>query len=470
MQFQVSMNCLSQFFILSPRGDSIIRKEFRGDTPKTVTDTFFRNVKFWGGKQQDAPPVFILDGVTYLYLKNNGLYFVGVTRSNVSASLMMELLLRLTKVFKDYCGVLSEETIRKNFILLYELLDEVLDFGYAQGISTEILKAFVFNEPQLDSKGGKGGMMGGFKNKIRISDNVMTRNAKTKSSDAVNRPVDYTRNRKAQKKQRNEIFVDIFERISVTFNSNGYALSSSIDGTIQMKSYLSGNPELKLALNEDLVIGSGANASGPKYGGGSNSSIVLDDCNFHECVRLDEFESSRTLTFIPPDGEFAVLNYRVTNEFRQPFRIFPFFELVSPYKVELIIKIRADIPEQNYGGNVCVELPVPINCQTVSTELGMGVVGQTSEYNMKDRKVVWKLKKFAGGTEQALRVRITFKDQQTSAIRKSIGPISIAFEIPMYNVSNLQVRYLRIMEQTKKYNPYRWVRYVTRSQSYICRL
>eukprot|EP00483_Globobulimina_turgida_P000078 UN00078 len=294
----------------------------------------------------------------------------------------------------------------------------------------------------------------------------MTRNAKTKSSDAVNRPVSYSRDRKNQKKQRNEIFVDIFERISVTFNSNGYALSSSIDGTIQMKSYLSGNPELKLALNEDLVIKNTKNNSQ----GSSSSSIILDDCNFHECVRLDEFEQSRTLTFIPPDGEFSVLNYRVTNEFRQPFRIFPFFELVSPYKVELIIKIRADIPEHNYGGNVSVELPVGNHCQTVTTELGMGVVGQTSEYNIKDRKVVWKLKKFAGGTEQALRVKITFKEQQTSAIRKSIGPISISFEIPMYNVSNLQVRYLRIMEQNKKYNPYRWVRYVTRSQSYICRL
>eukprot|EP01083_Nonionella_stella_P265284 898803_1 len=256
-------SCLSQFFILSPRGDSIIRKEFRGDTPKTVTDTFFRNVKFWGGRHADAPPVFLLDGITYLYLKNNGLYFVGTTRHNVSPSLMMELLLRLTKVFKDYCGVLSEETIRKNFILLYELLDETLDFGYAQGISTEILKAFVFNEPSLDKGSGSNkGILGGFKNKVRISDNVMTRNAKTKSSDAVNRPVSYSRNRKTQKKQRNEIFVDIFERISVTFNSNGYALSSSIDGTIQMKSYLSGNPELKLALNEDLIINSTGNISG----------------------------------------------------------------------------------------------------------------------------------------------------------------------------------------------------------------
>ena len=62
-------------------------------------------------------------------------------------------------------------------------------------------------------------------------------------------------------------------------------MNSSIDGSIQMKSYLSGNPELSLALNEDLVIGKGGN-----YG-----SVILDDCNFHECVRLDQFESQRIL-------------------------------------------------------------------------------------------------------------------------------------------------------------------------------
>ncbi len=61
--------------------------------------------------------------------------------------------------------------------------------------------------------------------------------------------------------------------------------------------------------------------------------MVLDDCNFHECVRLDEFETSRTLSFFPPDGEFALLNYRITGEFRAPFRIFPTVEELSPYKV-----------------------------------------------------------------------------------------------------------------------------------------
>lgn len=107
--------------------------------------------------------------------------------------------------------------------------------------------------------------------------------------------------------------------------------------------------------------------------------IEVDDCNFHECVKLNDFEvrcaavprsaslmlgacvvqSSRILSFVPPDGEFVVMNYRITGDFRVPFRVFPFFELVSSYKVELIVKVRADIPENSYGGNVVVSFPVP---------------------------------------------------------------------------------------------------------------
>lgn len=43
----------------------------------------------------------------------------------------------------------------------------------------------------------------------------------------------------------------------------GYVLTSEIDGTIQMKSYLTGNPEIRLALNDDLYIG---RDSIPHYG------------------------------------------------------------------------------------------------------------------------------------------------------------------------------------------------------------
>ena len=97
-----------------------------------------------------------------------------------------------------------------------------------------------------------------------------------------------------------------------------------------MKSYLKGNPELKLVLNDDLVIGNK---------GGYGSGVILDDCNFHQCVNTRDFESMKTLTIIPPDGEFIAMNYRITSDFVSPFRIFTYIE-ESDYKLELKIKIR----------------------------------------------------------------------------------------------------------------------------------
>ena len=108
------------------------------------------------------------------------------------------------------------------------------------------------------------------------------------------------------------------------------------------------------------------------------------------------------------------------------------------------------------------------------------------------RALVWTVKKFPGNTEMTLVCRVSLdKSINLSKIlsrvkaegnsdaegqilqqmlKSQFGPIALTFEIPMYNVSKLQVRYLRISEkQGSNYNPYRWVRYVTQSSSYVCR-
>lgn len=78
-----------------------------------------------------------------------------------------------------------------------------------------------------------------------------------------------------------------------------------------MKSYLAGNPAICLALNDNLAIGRREGGAASTFGGGYGSEVVmLDDCNFHESVSLDRFDAERTLELKPPDGEFALMNYR----------------------------------------------------------------------------------------------------------------------------------------------------------------
>lgn len=468
---------ISNFFVLSPRGDTILAKQYRakadeGAHERSHTDAFFRKVKFWdeaslnsgcvedlsesedGDRKADAPPVFIMpDGLSYLHVKRNGLIFGCASARNVSPVTVIELLSKIAKVFKDYCGTLSEEALRKNFILLYELLDEMIDYGYPQITQTENLKLFVYNEPIVVAP-------------VASTGNLV--NPKTAAASAVHKPVIASVNANGKKNvtthnQKNEIFVDILERLNVLFSNNGYVLNSSIDGCIQMKSYLAGSPELRLALNEDLQIKKDPNST--------YASVTLDDVIFNNCVNLTEFEQSRTLSFIPPDGEFVVLNYRMTGEFRVPFRIFPAIEETSSTTIELSILIRAEIPDNHFGANVSVEIPLPrTTVAATCTMLTQSPGPASAEYISQDRKILWQIKKFPGTTEQTLKAKVTFSSPCTTQLRKEIGPINLNFEIPMYNVSNLQVRYLRIAEGIPGYSPYRWVRYVTQSSSYICRL
>ena len=45
--------------------------------------------------------------------------------------------------------------------------------------------------------------------------------------------------------------------------------------------------------------------------GGKSKSVELEDVKFNQCVRLSRFENDRTISFIPPDGEFELMSYRL---------------------------------------------------------------------------------------------------------------------------------------------------------------
>ena len=44
------------------------------------------------------------------------------------------------QVLNAYFEKVTEETIRDNFVVTYELLDEMMDFGYPQSTEPKILK------------------------------------------------------------------------------------------------------------------------------------------------------------------------------------------------------------------------------------------------------------------------------------------------------------------------------------------
>ena len=54
--------------------------------------------------------------------------------------------------------------------------------------------------------------------------------------------------------KKNEIFLDVIEKLNILVNANGSVLRSEIVGQLRMRSFLSGMPELKLGLNDKILM------------------------------------------------------------------------------------------------------------------------------------------------------------------------------------------------------------------------
>ena len=429
---------ISQLFILSRRGDSIIYRDFRRDIKKS-NDIFFHNVNFIK-EEEVAPPLFNIDGINFIYVKTDDLYIVISTLDNASPNYYLEVLDRIIKVIKDHIGELNEETIRKNFVLIYEIIDEMIDFGYPQLSDTEQVKEFVFTEPIVELKN------------LNTIKEMFSKN--TKSNENAKRSITDT-------KTKNEIFVDIIEKITCLFSRNGTILSSGIDGCIKMKSYLKNSPEMRIVFTDDVLFGKTSYDAG---------RMELAGYNFCQGVRAKDFESQRTLYIIPPEGEFTLMNYRINNEFAPPFRLYTIVEEFD-YKLELRIKLMANFSNNTKAGNITITFNAPKETQSVYFKLPKELQeSHKTDYNQNEHLCTWKIPKIVGGSENTLDVKFTLQVNKPNLFRRELGPLAMSFEIPNYNVSHMQIKELKVMANDPKYNAMRWVRVFTKAKSYVTRI
>ncbi len=102
-----------------------------------------------------------------------------------------------------------------------------------------------------------------------------------------------------------------------------------------MKSFLTGMPELKLGLNDKLLFENTGRSAG------KGKSVELEDIKFHQCVRLARFENDRTISFIPPDGEFDLMTYRLTTQVKPLIWVEAVMESYSHSRIEYMVKAKS---------------------------------------------------------------------------------------------------------------------------------
>lgn len=262
------------------------------------------------------------------------------------------------------------------------------------------------------------------------------------------------------KHRKNEIFLDVIEKLNILVATNGTVLHSEIIGSIQMKSFLSGMPELKLGLNDKLMFeATGRSTTRIK-------AVELEDIKFHQCVRLARFENDRTISFIPPDGEFELMSYRLNTQVKPLIWVEAVVEPHSHSRIEYMIKAKSQFKSRSIANNVEIIIPVPRDVDTPSFKASIGTV---TYYPDRDA-IVWTIKQFAGSKEYLMRAHFGLpsitSEEGGDSWKK---PIEVKFEIPYFTVSGLQVRYLKIIEKSG-YQALPWVRYITMNGNYQLRM
>merc|ERR1711871_1566788 len=422
----VSMSC-SAVFILDAKGKIIINRNYRGDVPMTVAERFANYIA--ETEEEDLRPVVHDNGVTFVYVKYNNLYLLAVTKRNANAAFIVLFLYRLVQVFKTYFKELEEESIRDNFVIIYELLDEMMDFGYPQTTEAKILRQFILQEGH----------------KLEVKPPMAVTNAVSWRGEGI-------------KYRKNEIFLDVIESVNLLVSSNGSILRSEILGALKMRSYLSGMPELKLGLNDKVLFEQAGRSAG------KGKAVDLEDIKFHQCVRLARFENDRTISFIPPDGEFELMSYRLSTQVRPLIWIEAQVEPHSGSRIEYMVKCKSQFKVRSVANNVEIAIPVPADADSPTFKTSMGTV----KYAPERDAIVWTIKQFHGGKEYLMRAHFGLPSVSNEEDKKDKPPITVKFEIPYFTVSGIQVRYLKIIEKSG-YQALPWVWYITQNGDYQLR-
>ena len=490
----------SLFIMSSETGEVLVEKHFRSVTPRSVVDLFWEALR----SRQTAhlgrlPPVLPLTSTvdaavaapgpaapvipgsaplasldrntaavgpvgsgssstaassTYLiHVYRDAVILLAVVASEVSPSLVIELLHRIVDVVSAYVTPpIHAMGIKENFSIVYQLLEELLDYGFPLITEPNSLHALVA-PPSLTGK-------------------IVT--AVTGSSTAV---ADHLPSgamssapwrRKDVRYTQNEVYFDIVEELDCIMSASGSGAPSHVDvrGAVNVTSHLSGFPDLLLEFDNPSVIA---------------------DCSFHPSVRISQWDRERALSFIPPDGRFQLMRYRLAADVRRtaplPLPVYctptlTWADGVGKLHVTLAAKhivsarpTRRGLERSQKGAStassalegVGARIPLPDSVRNVDLRVNQGKV----YYDEMLKEIVWDLGRLAPGATPApsLHCTLSFSDLAPSDV---VITAKLQFTVPGSTMSGLRVGTLTLHNEA--YAPFKGVKSETRAGNFEVRI
>jgi len=444
---------LDSLFIITASGGYVVERHFRGTTPRLACEPLVERLRS-EEHLEGLPGVMCVNRrQALIHILREKMVFLAVVTQEEPPLAVFELLDRVYQVLLRYFGEVSEDSLRQNFSTVYLLLDEMIDSGLPFTTELNSLESIiappstmgkvvqavsgssshVLSDVPPDAT-GQGGPLSSLTSALGGSTHTQIGGA---SAEVWWR-------RQNVVYASNEVYVDIVESVDCICNSNGQIISGGVSGDVLVNSKLSGLPEVLLTLR---------------------NPGVMKNVSFHPCVRLHRYERDKALSFIPPDGEFALASYWLPDTtLNLPFHFSasvtyhaehgkiqisanPKMAVTMQHKQMLIDKfvVNVRLPAHICGANLA--------CQ-----------GGNIRFDEDTNIVVWSIGKLSGQENKAegtLTYSSDFKDGSPLIPSEEKCTAQLAFVIKGWSISGIRLDSCDV--SGTNYTPYKASRYTTAS-------
>ncbi len=195
---------------------------------------------------------------------------------------------------------------------------------------------------------------------------------------------------------------------------------------------------------------------------------LIDDCSFHPCVRYHRFERDRALSFVPPDGNFELMRYRVSKRgtghvtspvYVQPSLVWDRSKPVGTFSLAVGMKMQSSLVESKSNSSLSVEelivtIPFSQSVRTIdsTTDVGNVLFDETSKV----------LKWHVGSLDfqKVPQVSCTLHMLEGSA-KNETPVIQLDWKVMNASFSGMSLASLQIVNES--YKPFKGMRSIARS-------
>ncbi|XP_075697965.1 AP-3 complex subunit mu-1 [Rhinoderma darwinii] len=416
---------IHSLFLINGSGDIFLEKHWKSVVSRSVCDYFFE-AQEKAADVENVPPVIPTPHHYLISIYKEKMFFVAVIQSEVTPLFVIEFLHRVADTFQDYFGECSETCLKDNVVVVYELLEEMLDNGFPLATESNILKELI-KPPTI----------------LRSVVNSLTGSSNMGETLPTGQLSNIPWRRAGVKYTNNEAYFDIIEEVDAIIDKSGSTVFAEIQGVVDSCVKMTGMPDLTLSFMN------------PK---------LLDDVSFHPCVRFKRWESERVLSFIPPDGNFQLMSYRVSSQNLVAIPVYVKHNIIFQ---ENSSSGRFDVtvgPKQNMGKTV-ESIVLTVHMPKVVLNMNLTPTQGAYTFDPVTKVLTWDIGKMSIQRLPNLKGSVSL---QSGAPKPEENPsLNINFKIQQFAISGLKVN--RLDMYAEKYKPFKGVKYLTKAGKFQVR-